>query len=71
VEVSFTPDGEGTLVRLSHSRLPNAGAVAFHRAGWGHYLERLAVAAGGQSPGPDPWTDAALVAEAMRAAAEQ
>jgi uncharacterized protein YndB with AHSA1/START domain len=70
VEVAFTPDEEGTIVRLTHRRLP-AGAVAFHRAGWGHYLDRLAVAAGGADPEPDPWTDAALMAQAIRAATER
>jgi uncharacterized protein YndB with AHSA1/START domain len=69
VEVSFTPDGESTLVRLAHCRLP-AGAVAFHRAGWDHYLERLAAVAGGSDPGPDPWSDRELVARAIREAAE-
>jgi len=53
VEVSFTPDGDGTIVRLVHWQLP-AQAVAFHRFGWGHYLERLAIAAAGADPGPDP-----------------
>jgi len=70
VEVSLTPDGESTIVRLTHCRLPE-GAVAFHRAGWGHYLERLAAVAGGQDPGPDPWSDTTLVAQAIRAAAER
>jgi len=45
VEVSFTPDGDATIVRLVHRRLPSAPAVAFHRAGWEHYLPRLANAA--------------------------
>jgi uncharacterized protein YndB with AHSA1/START domain len=54
VEVSFTPDGDDTIVRLVHRRLP-AGTVAFHHAGWQHYLPRLAVVAGGADPGPDPW----------------
>jgi uncharacterized protein YndB with AHSA1/START domain len=54
VEVSFTPDGEDTIVRLVHRRLPPA-AVAFHRAGWHHYLPRLVVAAEGGNPGRDPW----------------
>ena len=69
VEVSLTPDGDGTLVRLTHSRLPE-GAVAFHRAGWDHYLGRLAAAATGD-PGPDPWADLSVVARAIRAAAER
>jgi uncharacterized protein YndB with AHSA1/START domain len=54
VEVSFVPDGEHTIVRLAHRRLP-AAAVGFHRSGWEHYLERLAVAAAGGDPGHDPW----------------
>jgi uncharacterized protein YndB with AHSA1/START domain len=54
VEVSLTPDGEGTIVRLAHRRLAPA-VVPLHRAGWDHYLPRLAVAAAGADPGPDPW----------------
>ena len=54
VEVDFIPDGEGTIVRLAHRRLP-AAAVAFHEAGWGHYLPRLEIAASGGDPGHDPW----------------
>jgi uncharacterized protein YndB with AHSA1/START domain len=56
VEISLTPDGDDTILRLAHRRLP-AGAVEFHRSGWQHYLHRLAVAAGGGDPGPDPWAD--------------
>ena len=40
VEVTLEPDGEDTLLRLAHRRLPPE-AVAFHRAGWEHYLEQL------------------------------
>jgi uncharacterized protein YndB with AHSA1/START domain len=54
VEVSFTPDGASTIVRLAHRRLP-ATAVALHRVGWQYYLSRLAIAAAGSDPGPDPW----------------
>jgi uncharacterized protein YndB with AHSA1/START domain len=54
VEVSLTPEGEETLVRLVHRRLP-PGAHAFHRAGWEHYLPRLAIVAGGGEPSRDPW----------------
>ena len=55
VEVSLTPEGDETVVRLTHRRLP-APAIAFHRAGWEHFLPRLRVAAGGGDPGPDPWS---------------
>jgi uncharacterized protein YndB with AHSA1/START domain len=58
VEVSFIPDGEDTLVRVAHRRLP-ATAVAFHRVGWEHYLTRLVIAGAGGDPGPDPWQVAA------------
>jgi uncharacterized protein YndB with AHSA1/START domain len=54
VEVSFIPDGEGTLLRFTHRRIPPA-TVAYHRAGWEHFLGRLAIAAAGSDPGPDPW----------------
>jgi uncharacterized protein YndB with AHSA1/START domain len=54
VEISFDRDGEETIVRLAHRRLPSE-TVAFHRAGWEHFLPRLKIAAGGGDPGPDPW----------------
>lgn len=73
VEVTFTPDGDGTRLRLTHRRLPSAEAGAFHSAGWGHYLPRLAVAAGGGDPGPDPFDDPAVglqaVSEALKGVA--
>ncbi len=54
VEVTLTPDGDGTVVRLQHSGLP-APAREQHAEGWEHYLARLAAAAEGRDPGPDPW----------------
>ncbi len=54
VEVSLTPDGDGTIVRLRHLGLAAAARDA-HREGWEHYLPRLVVAASGDDPGPDPW----------------
>ena len=59
VEVSLTPDGEDTVVRLAHRRL-KPELVALHRAGWHHYLPRLALAASGADPGHDPWRDLPL-----------
>jgi uncharacterized protein YndB with AHSA1/START domain len=58
VEVSLTPDGDETIVRLVHRRLPTP-AVPLHRAGWDNYLARLAVVAAGGDAGPDPWQVAA------------
>lgn len=55
VELELVPQGEGTLLRLRHHDLPGPGAAASHRRGWDHYLPRLAVAASGGDPGPDPW----------------
>ena len=52
VEVDLEPDGDGTLVRLTHRDLP-ADAFTEHQAGWEHYLDRLAVSATGRDPGPD------------------
>lgn len=54
VEVTLTPDGDGTLVRLSHTDLPEESR-ATHAHGWDHYLERLVKAASGGEPGEDPW----------------
>ncbi len=51
VEVSFTPDGDGTIVRLRHFGLgPEMRRV--HSDGWALYLPRLPLAAIGQDPGP-------------------
>jgi uncharacterized protein YndB with AHSA1/START domain len=55
LEVRLTPDGDGTLLRLTHTGLPDAAAAGSHAHGWEHYLERLAVAAAGGDPGEDPW----------------
>lgn len=53
VEVTFTPVGNATLVRLTHDGLPGPAAFAVHTEGWVRYLDRLAVAAAGGHPGPD------------------
>jgi uncharacterized protein YndB with AHSA1/START domain len=53
LEVTLTPDGAGTVVRIEHSGLP-APEIPRHEVGWRHYLDRLAVAAGGDDPGADP-----------------
>ena len=52
VEVTFTPEGDATLVRLRHSGLPD-GTIDKHGDGWGHYLGRLGVAAAGDDAGVD------------------
>ena len=45
VEVVLTPDGDDTMVVLTHRSLPSTH-IGNHRAGWEHRLERLRVAAG-------------------------
>ena len=67
VEVSLTPDGEDTVVRLAHRRL-KPELVPLHRAGWAHYMARLRLAASGADPGRDPWRDLPLNVEELRAA---
>lgn len=54
VTIELIPDGEGTIVRLTHSGLPE-GADAAQLQGWEHFLPRLAIVASGGDPGPDPW----------------
>jgi uncharacterized protein YndB with AHSA1/START domain len=52
IEITLQPEGDKTRVRLVHRGLPEE-AVADHTHGWDHYLDRLAIAAAGGSPGPD------------------
>ena len=57
VEIDLTPTRAGTTLRLVHRGLPGPGMVESHGEGWDHYLARLAVAAAGGDPGPDPWSN--------------
>jgi uncharacterized protein YndB with AHSA1/START domain len=54
VEFTLTPTQAGTHLRLVHRNLPPDQA-AMHATGWNHFLPRLALAAAGTDPGPDPW----------------
>jgi uncharacterized protein YndB with AHSA1/START domain len=54
VEIDLIDRDGGTLVRMTHSGLPDAEQCARHGEGWAHYFGRLAVAATGRDPGPDP-----------------
>ncbi len=54
VEVTLTPDQEGTTVKLRHSKL-TADQQEHHSKGWDHFLLRLVEIAEGRDPGPDPW----------------
>jgi uncharacterized protein YndB with AHSA1/START domain len=53
VEITLAPDGDGTILTLIHRDLPAPTREA-HAHGWVHYLARLADAAAGRDPGPDP-----------------
>jgi uncharacterized protein YndB with AHSA1/START domain len=53
VEITLAADGDATIVRLRHDRLPSDLSREQHAVGWRHYLERLAVVAAGGDSGPD------------------
>jgi uncharacterized protein YndB with AHSA1/START domain len=57
VEITLTPDGDKTRVRLVQRGLPD-DAVNDHTQGWDHYLDRLAIVASGGGVGPDVPQDA-------------
>jgi len=54
VEFTLTATATGTRLDLVHSGLPGILADR-HATGWAHFLARLAVAATGADPTPDPW----------------
>jgi uncharacterized protein YndB with AHSA1/START domain len=56
VEITLRADGDETVVELVHRDLPPE-EVAQHGVGWGHFLDRLVIAAAGGEPGPDPWAE--------------
>jgi len=53
VEIDLIERDGGTLLRMTHSGLPNEAQCASHNRGWQHYLGRLTTAAGGGNPGVD------------------
>jgi len=53
IEIDLIDRDGGTLLRMTHSGLPDAVQCARHEQGWAHYLGRLAVAAAGGDPGTD------------------
>jgi uncharacterized protein YndB with AHSA1/START domain len=60
VSFELTAEGEGTRLRFVHSGLPTEEAGASHAHGWDHYFARLAAAAAGDDPGPDPWVEGGM-----------
>lgn len=55
VTVELEPRDHGTLLRLTHSGMPNATEADRHAHGWDHYLDRLSTVAAGRDAGADPW----------------
>jgi uncharacterized protein YndB with AHSA1/START domain len=53
VEIDLIEQSDGTLLRLTHTGLPNADQCDGHAKGWAHYLDRLTTVAAGRDPGPD------------------
>lgn len=56
LEITLTPEGDGTTVRVVHDGLPELEARQ-HALGWSHFLARLVAAGAGRDPGPDPWAE--------------
>lgn len=56
VEITLTPDGDATILRLRHHDLRKEDYEE-HEKGWKHYLDRLAIAVSGGDPGPDPMAE--------------
>lgn len=54
LELTLTPEADGTHVRLVHRGLPTGTQREQHEHGWTHYLARLSVASAGGDPGADP-----------------
>jgi uncharacterized protein YndB with AHSA1/START domain len=52
IEITLSPEGSKTLVRLVHRGLPE-DAISDHTSGWNHYLSRLAQAVAGEDLEPD------------------
>ena len=57
VEVTLTPDGDGTFLEMRHGGLPTSGACRFHSWGWGLSLDRLVSLLNGGEPLPDPFAE--------------
>jgi uncharacterized protein YndB with AHSA1/START domain len=53
VDLQLVPDGDGTIVHLTHRGLPPED-LPIHRAGWDTFVARLEIAATGGDPGPSP-----------------
>jgi uncharacterized protein YndB with AHSA1/START domain len=57
IEIELEPDGDGTLLRFTHSGFADVETTQKHTHGWDHYLKRLEIVARGDDPGRDTWLD--------------
>ena len=55
VEIELVPTATARSCASCTATCRAPTSVASHGHGWDHYLGRLAVAASGGDPGPDPW----------------
>lgn len=53
IEIDLIDRDGGTLLRMTHTGLPDQAQCDGHAQGWAHYLARLTLAALGRDPGPD------------------
>jgi len=51
IEIDLIEHDGGTLLRMTHSGLPNAAQCDAHDKGWARLIGRLAIVAAGQDPG--------------------
>ena len=54
VEMSLVAEGDGTVLSLRHTGLPDGVAAAMHEEGWRFFTGRLTTAVRGDDPGPMP-----------------
>jgi len=57
VRFDLEEDGQGTLLRLTHTGFADAEQQTSHTQGWGNYLGRLHIVAEGGDPGPDKYME--------------
>jgi uncharacterized protein YndB with AHSA1/START domain len=54
VELTLQADGDGTVLSLRHTGLPDGEAAAMHEEGWRFFIGRLATAVRGEDAGAMP-----------------
>ena len=54
VELTLRPDGDGTLLTLRHTGLPDGSSAAMHEEGWTSFTGRLQAVVRGEDPDPLP-----------------